>query len=488
MKRSLSPTAILPLIYSEPVPISSPGEMAPANRVRAHRRTGRTKLSLVLFAISVVVVAALAWPARAATVQVRTEIQFWHAMEGHLGEAVSELVKQFNLSQGEFEVKAVYKGTYLEVQAAAMAAYRQKNQPHIVQIFEVGSQSMVLSETIIPVYRLMKQQQVEIDWADFIETVTGYYSKDNRLSSLPFNVSAPIVYYNKEIFRKAGLGDTPPATWQEVETTSRKILNSGAATCGFTAAWPSWTMLENMFTWHDQPFATNQNGYTGLDTRLLINSNFGLMQIGALAQWQKENIFSYGGRLREADPKFINGECAMLVDTSAFIGLHGSSLTFEWGTGQIPRWGPPYPKASSLLGGASLWVMRGLPPADYKGVAQFLKFLTGPRQQMWWAATTGFVPITRTAVKGLEDSGFYQRNPDQWTAMSQFLNAPPTPNSRGIRLGNYAQLRDVFEGEMEDIFTGKKTVKEGLDAAVLRGNAILREFSVIHGAAPQGEI
>jgi sn-glycerol 3-phosphate transport system substrate-binding protein len=178
----------------------------------------------------------------------------------------------------------------------------------------------------------------------------------------------------------------------------------------------------------------------------------------------------------------------MILDTSAFIGLHGDSLNFEWGTGQVPHWGPPYPKASSLLGGASLWVMRGHRPADYKGVARFLKFLTEPNQQMWWAANTGFVPITRTAVKGLKDAGFYKRYPEQWTAMSQFLNAPPTPNSRGIRLGNYTQIRQVIESELENIFAGKKDVKEGLDSAVLRGNAILREFSIINGASPQGEI
>jgi sn-glycerol 3-phosphate transport system substrate-binding protein len=446
------------------------------------------KLRLLTLIISIASIAVFTLPVRAGAVKVRTEIQFWHAMEGRLGEAVNELAKRFNLSQEAFEVKVVYKGTYPEVQAAAMTAYRQRNQPHIVQVFEVGSQSMAVSDTIIPLYRLMKQQQVEINWADFIETVTGYYSKDNRLSSLPFNVSTPILFYNKEIFRKAGLGDTPPATWQEVEAVSKKILASGAAPCGFTAAWPSWTMVDNMFSWHDQPYATNQNGYTGLDTKLLINSSFGLMHIGAMARWQKENVFSYGGSLREADPKFINGECAMIMDTSAFIGLHGNSLKFEWGTGQIPHWGPPYSKASSLLGGASLWVMKGHPPSDYKGVAQFLKFLTEPPQQMWWASTTGFVPITRTAVKGLQDAGFYKRNPEQWTAMSQFLNAPPTPNSRGIRLGNYTQIREVIDSELANIFSGKKTVKQGLDAAVIRGNAILREFSIINGASPQGEI
>jgi len=436
----------------------------------------------------VVVVAAHVLPGGVDGAQAKTEIQFWHAMEGQLGEAVAGLVKQFNQSQEEFEVKALYKGTYPEVMASAMAAYRrQKNPPHIVQVSDIGTQSMVLSDAIVPVYRLMKLQQIAVNWADFIETVTGYYARGGKLYSMPFNVSTPILYYNKDIFKKAGLDDKPPVTWQDVETASRKILAAGAATCGFITPVLSWAMFENTFPWHNQPFATNQNGFTGLDTKLLINSGFGLMHVGALARWHKENIFSSVGYEGKMD-RFINGDCAMLLQSSAFIEDFKKSLKFDWGTGQLPHWGPPYPKANTSVGGASLWVLRGHRPADDKGVALFLKFLIEPAQQRWWAATTGWLPITKAAVKRLEDDSFYKENPERRTAVSQLLNATPTPNSQGLRLGNYVQVREVIELELESIFTGKKTVKEGLDAAVARGNAILRQFSVTHAAAGQGEI
>ena len=440
-------------------------------------------------AITLVAVTALALLGGVSGAQTRAPIVFWHAMDGQLGEAVSELARQFNQSQSEFEVNAIYKGSYYEVQSAAIAAYRQKTPPSIVQVAEVGTLSMMLSDAIVPVQRLMRQQRIEPRWSDFIETISDYYEKDDRLLSMPFNASTPIFFFNKDIFKKVGLGDTPPATWQEVETASRKILASGAARCGFTASWPSWTMLENTFAWHDQPFASNQNGYSAaIDTRLLINSDFGLMHVGALARWQKENIFSYGGRLDAPDSRFINGDCAMLVQSSASIGSFKKSVQFAWGTGQLPHWGQPYPKANSTLGGATLWVMRGQEPGDYRGVAQFLKFVAEPAQQGWWAATTGYLPITKAAVKNLEDDAFYKKNPEQWTGMSQLLNAKPTTASRGLRLGNYTQVREAIEMELENIFAGKKTVKEGLDAAVLRGNAILRQFGVTHVAAGQGEI
>jgi sn-glycerol 3-phosphate transport system substrate-binding protein len=445
--------------------------------------------SLIARTISVAAAAALVLLGGAAAAQAKTEISFWHGLDGQAGQAVDALVKQFNEGQGEFEVKALYKGTYPQVLAAAMAAYRQKNPPHLVQVYEVGTQSMILSDAIVPVYRLMRQQQIAVNWADFLETVTGYYSKDGKLYSMPFNVSTPVLYYNKDVFKKAGLGDTPPVTWPDVEAASKKILAAGAATCGLTTPSPSWTILENTFPWHDQPFATNQNGYAGLDTKLLINSDFSLMHVGAFARWQKESIFFYGGQEGQPNSKFIDGDCAMVMQSSGSIGGFKKSLTFDWGTGQLPHWGPPYPKANTILGGATLWALRGHAPADDKGVAQFLKFLIEPSQQRWWVATTGYVPITRTAVKSLEDDSFYKQNPEQWTAMSQLLNAKPTPNSQGLRLGNYVQVRmGAIELELENIFTGKKSVKEGLDAAVIRGNAILRQFGVNHGAAAQGEI
>jgi sn-glycerol 3-phosphate transport system substrate-binding protein len=439
-------------------------------------------------AISVVAVAALALLGGAAGAQAKTEIHFWHAMDKQVGEALDALVKQFNQGQGEFEVKAFYKGTYPEVLAAANAAYRQKTPPHLVQVSDAGTQSMVLSDTIVPIYRLMRQQQIAVNWADFIETITGYYSKAGKLYSMPFNASTPILYYNKAVFKKAGLGDTPPVSWPDVEAASKKILAAGAATCGVTTGGsPSWSLLENTFPWHNQPFATNQNGYTGLDTKLLINSDFGLMHIGALARWQQENIFSYGGREGQS-VQFVNGDCAMILESSGSIGRFKASLPFDWGTGPLPHWGPPYPKANTILGGASLWALRGHEPADDKGVAQFLKFLTEPPQQRWWAATTGYVPITKAAVKSLEDDSFYKKNPEQWTGVSQLLNAKPTQNSQGLRLGNFVQVRESIELELENILAGKKTAKEGLDAAVGRGNAILRQFGVTHGAAAQGEI
>ena len=432
-------------------------------------------------------------PARA-----KTEIHFWHAMTGQLGDAVNELVKQFNASQNEYEVKPLRKGTYPETLTAAIAAYRQKNPPHIVQVFEVGTQTMMLSGAVLPVYQLFAEQGFKIDWKEFIAPVVGYYSKDGNLYSMPFNSSTPILYYNKDAFTKAGLDPAkPPQTWKQVEEYAKKIIAAGAAKCGFSTGWPSWTMVENMHAWHDQPFATKRNGFDGLDAELLINREFGVKHISQLAAWQNDKIYSYGGRQGTADPKFVNGECAMYIQSSALIGGFTKGVQFKWGTGLLPHWGPPYKKATSIIGGATLWVMKGKPAGENRGTAQFLKFVSDTPQQVWWHATTGYLAISNPAVRQLEEAYHFVRNPDQYTAFAELTGLPPAPpaalagkkpvpakpervataNSQGIRLGNFVQIRDVIEGELENIFGGKKTAKQGLDDAVAKGNEVLKEFA-----------
>jgi sn-glycerol 3-phosphate transport system substrate-binding protein len=408
----------------------------------------------------------------------KTELHFWHAMTGQLGEAVNELVKQFNDSQSEYEVKPLRKGTYPETLTAAIAAYRQKSAPHVVQVFEVGTQTMMLSGAVLPVYQLMKEQEIKIDWKDFIAPVVGYYSKDGNLYSMPFNSSTPILYYNKDAFQKAGLDPArPPQTWKQVEEYSKKLISSGAAKCGVSTGWPSWTMVENMHAWHDQPFATKHNGFDGLDAQLLINKEFGVKHIGQLAAWQGDHVYSYGGRQGTADPKFMSGECAMYIQSSALIGGFTKGVKFNWATGQLPHWGAPYPKATSIIGGATLWVMKGKPAAENRGTAQFLKFIAEPNQQMWWHVTTGYLAISNTAVKNLEAGYHFKRNPDQFTAFAQLTKGKATPNSQGIRLGNFVQIRDVIESELENIFAGKKSAKQGLDDAVAKSNEMLKDFA-----------
>ena len=410
----------------------------------------------------------------------KTEIQWWHALQATLGERVNEIAAKFNASQSEYEVKAVFKGSYPEAMNGAIAAYRAKQPPHIVQVYEVGTQTMLSSGAIYPVYQLMSDNKLVVDWKDLIGPVKSYYSQGGNLYSMAFNSSTPILYYQKDLFKKAGLADKPPATWDEVEAMAKKIVASGGK-CGFTAAWPSWTLVENMHAWHDQPFADHANGFDGLATRLQINGAFGVKMMELLQRGIKEGWFAYHGRLNKAETVTGTGECGIFLTSSAYIGnlTKVSEGKFAWGTGPLPRMAG-FPQGNSIIGGATLWVMKGAKPEEYKGVAQFFKYLASTENQAWWATVTGYLPISNSAVKAMESSGVYTKNPNLKTAVTQMASGKTTPNSQGIRLGNFASIRDAIEEQMENIFNGSKSAKQGMDDAVAKSNDILKEFAALY--------
>ena len=434
-------------------------------------------------ALRVVIVSLLViWSALPAWAAERTVIHFWYAVGGQLAEAIDTLVKQFNASQDQFEVRAIRRGNYPETISAAIAAFRAGTPPHIIQVYEVGTQTMMYSGAIYPVYRLMQDQGFSIDWDDFIGPVRSYYELDGQLYSMPFNASTPILYYNKDALRRGGLDpEQPPATWNELVDWSRGLIGAGIVRWGFTASWPSWTLLENMFAWHDQPFASQENGYKGLDVELLVNSDFGRTHMRNLASWHQEGIFRYGGRGADPDVMFTSGQVAFLLQSSGLIGSFSRALTFNWGTGELPHYGPPYRKQNSILGGASLWVMRGHSSQQYRGVAEFLAYIAQPEQQAWWHATTGYLPVSHSAIRLLEERGHFEQNPNQRTALAQLTHSTPTANSRGLRLGYFVQIRDIIEGEMENIFGGRKSPEQGLQDMVRESNRILQEFEDLNG-------
>jgi len=432
-------------------------------------------------ALSVLVAAAVLLTGVPSTSRAATEIQFWHAMTAVLGERVNDIANKFNASQSEYVVKAVHKGSYPETLNAAIAAYRAKQPPHIVQVFEVGTQTMLSSGAVYPVYQLMKDHGVALDWNDVISPVRGYYSTTGgNLYSMPFNSSTPILYYNKDLFKKAGLPDTPPATWDAVESMAKKLKAAGVK-CPFSSAWPSWVLVENMHAYHDQPFADNRNGFDGLATTVKVNGPFGVKMMERLARGVKEGWFTYGGRLNKAEALMTGGECGIFTTSSAYIGnlTRASEGKFTWGTGPLPRLAG-FPQGNSIIGGATLWVMRGGKPEEYKGVAQFFKYVASTENQAWWAGVTGYLPLTNSAAKTLEVSGHYVKNPNQKTAVVQMMAGKSTPNSQGIRLGNFNSVRDAIEEQMENIFSGNKTPKQGLDDAVAKSNDILKEFAALY--------
>ena len=423
--------------------------------------------------------ALLAASGAATTAGAQTEIHWWHAMGGALGERVADIAAGFNATQSDYKVIPTYKGNYTENMTAGIAAFRSGKQPHILQVFEVGTATMMAAEGAIkPVYQLMEEAGEPFDPKAYLATVTGYYTDaDGNMLSMPFNSSTPVLYYNKEAFKKAGLDpDSPPKTWPEVMEATKKTQAAGYP-CGFTTAWQSWVQLENFSAWHNQPIGTQANGFKGLDTEFTLNSAAQVKHIQTLSDWSKDDVFKYGGRRGDGQALFTNGECAMYMQSSAGYAGIKKTAKFDFGTGMLPFWpdvqGAPQ---NTIIGGATLWVFTGHEDADYKGVAQFFTYLSSAEVQAEWHQGTGYLPITLAAYALTKEQGFYDKNPGTETALKQMTLNEPTENSRGLRFGNFVQIRDILNEEMEAVWGGKKSAQEALDSAVERGNKLLRKF------------
>jgi sn-glycerol 3-phosphate transport system substrate-binding protein len=408
----------------------------------------------------------------------QTEIQWWHAMTGANNEVVNKLAEEFNASQNKYKVVPTYKGQYADTLNAGIAAFRAGGAPHILQVFEVGTATMMGAKGAVkPVHELMKEAGEKFDPKAYLPAVTGYYSTSKgEMLSMPFNSSSMVMWINKDELKKAGVNEIPK-TWPQVFEAAKKLKAAGHDTCGFSNAWASWAHIEQFSAWHDVPMATKANGLEGFDTEMKFNSPVHVKHLQNLVDLQKDKTYDYSGRDSKSEGRFTSGECAIFLTSSGFYGNVKANAKFDFTSAPMPYYpdveGAPQ---NSIIGGASLWVMGGKSADEYKGVAQFFTFLSDTDRQAKIHQQTGYMPITKAAYEKTKASGFYEKNPVLQTPVLELTNKEPTENSRGLRFGNMVQIRDVISEEIESALAGQKPAKDALDAAVSRSNQILRQF------------
>jgi len=409
----------------------------------------------------------------------QTNIEFWHAMTGKNGQMVQTLADKFNATQNDYKVVPVFKGSYSDTMNAGIAAFRAGQAPAILQVYEVGTATMMAAKGAVkPVYQLMAENSEKFDPKVYIPTITGYYSTSKgEMLSLPFNSSTAVMYYNKDAFKKAGLDpEKAPATWPEFFDYAKKLKASGMEG-GFSTNWISWIQLENFAAWHNLPFGTRNNGFDGLDTQLVFNSPKVIEHLQTIYDLSKDGTFIYGGRENKANPLFSSGKVAMHFESIGGYANFKANCKFDFGVARLPYYpdvkGAPQ---NSIIGGASLWVLNGKSKGEYKGVADFFGFISQPEMQALWHQNTGYLPITTAAYELTKSQGFYATNPGPEVAIKQLLNKAPTGNSMGIRFGNFNIIREIEDQTWEDILAGKISVKDGVAKMVKDGNKTLREF------------
>ena len=421
--------------------------------------------------------------------QAQQQIQFWHAMGGALGDELNALVQRFNEAQKDFRVVAEHKGSYEDTMIGALAAQRAGSGPHVVQVYEVGTAHMMAAKSSMrPLAQVMTENGERLEAKAFLPAVASYFSDNSgHLLALPFNVSTPILFYNKDAFRKANLDpEKPPRTWYEMPKSMGPLLEAGFH-CAYTTVWPSWVQIENMSTWHNQDFASKDNGLSGLDAKLIFNTHLMVRHVSMLSSWARAGYFTYSGRRVEGEQRFEKGECAMVTAASSSYAELRRDAKFDFGVAPLPHYddirGAPH---HSVIGGAALWVLAGKKGPEYRGVAKFIAWLARPEVQAEWHQRTGYVPVTRAAYELTVQKGFYKQNPGHEIAIKQLLLNNPTRESRGIRLGRMQEIRLILEQELESVWDGTAAPKLALDRAAERGDVLLRQFEREHrsGAEP----
>ncbi len=412
----------------------------------------------------------------------KVEVQFWHGLAQPLGGILEKIVTDFNASQNLYQVNPSFKGSYPDTMVAAIAAYRAGNAPHIVQMFEVGTATMMAArEAIKPLHELMRESGIPFDTRAYLPAVRGYYSlPDGRMMSMPFNSSTAVMFYNKDAFRRAGLDpEKPPRTWGELRAYAQKIRDTKAANVGFTTAWPTWTQFEQFSAIHDVPLASRGNGMEGMDAVLMINSPLHIRHVQTLIDMQKEGTFRYAGRDTAGDALFPSGEAAMIHASSGIRARIIREAKFDWGVAMLPFYddvkGAP---KNSIIGGASFWTMTApkRTAEEYKAVSEFFRFISQPDIVARWHTETGFLPITFGGFDRVNASGYYRTNPGADIPFRQLTRSEPTENSRGLRLGSMPEIRNIIQEELERALQGLQTAAEAMENAVRRGNVVLRTF------------
>jgi len=405
------------------------------------------------------------------------KISFWHAMSAKRMPAVNRIVEGFNATHPDIQVDPQFSGKYKEVLAKAIAAARGGTPPHIVQVYEVGTQTMLDSGAIVPVFEIAKPG--EIDWGDIIVPIKDYYAVDGKLYSMPFNSSTSVLYYNKDLFKKAGLDpNKPPTTFAEMEEIGGKIVKSGVAPNAVSFGWPDW-QFEQMNTLHQQFYANNQNGRKGRATEVFGNKEFGTKVASEWTKWAEKGIFIYGGPEYSANKAFLAEKIAMLYQSTSSVGSITAAAKFEVGTSFLPRL-EGYPRGNSVIGGATLWTMKGHPQKEYEAIWEFYKYLVRPEVTAQWHKDTGYFPATNSAVKLLFDQGWFSENPNHMTAFLQILTGIKVPESQGVRLGPFVAIRQAFKTALEKCVQGQLSPQAAMDEYAVEANKLLKEYNELY--------
>src|SRR5258706_2320747 len=445
------------------------------------------KRSLIFSLVAVLLAATFAGSCKAGAA---TEITFWHGMTGTNGKVVASLVADFNTAHPDIHVTEQNKGDYPGTLKAVLTAAAANQGPNIAQIFDLGTPKAIDSGFFTPIDSLFTADQLKQVQADVLPAVLAYFTINGKQYSMPWNNSTPLLYYNKDMFKAAGLDpEKAPATWQELEDDCAKIMSSNAAPNCISLQIYGW-YFEQWMALQGAELANNGNGRSGRATETNFTSD------------AAKNIFTFWKDL--ADKKYaistgkiedgagakqiVTYKAAAITigSTGALAGFVDSSTKagFQLGTGFMPA-NDKIPRVGVIIGGASLWVGANHPDAEQKAAASFILWLLQPEQMAKWHQGTGYLPITLSSQKLLTDQGWFTKNPGDKTAIDQLNAVKSTSATAGAIMGPFPNIRNpMVDQAIQDITSGNASVDDALKNLKAKADQALADYNSSAGAAP----
>ncbi|AKI97525.1 ABC transporter substrate-binding protein [Kosmotoga pacifica] len=414
----------------------------------------------------------------------KVKVQFWHAMGGWRIDFLQQQAEKFNATHPGIEVVVQYTGSYRDTLNKLIAAVQAGVAPHVVQIFDVGTQIMVDGGIAVPVGDLIANDPT-FDIGKFLPQVLSYYRINGKLYSMPFNSSNAILYYNKTLFKQAGLDpNKPPRTFEEFKEVARQITKAFEGNVvGFGFNLHSW-FFEQLMAAQSAPMCDSNNGRTGRPTKAVFNNEAGLKIFTWLNDMYKEGtmIKTKVEDWTGARNLFISQKVAMLMSSTSDVKLMmdaSKQNNFEFGTAFLPK-PADAPAGGAVIGGASLWIIDGHPDKEIQAAWEFVKWMAEPEQQILWHQNTGYFPVRKDAVEQLLFSGYYKDYPDHLTALMQLLLSEQNYNSRGAIIGAYPEIRSAIEQNLEKMFGGELTPAEALKKAEEAATKAIKEYNEVY--------
>ncbi|KKC35310.1 glycerol 3-phosphate ABC transporter [Devosia epidermidihirudinis] len=415
----------------------------------------------------------------------QTKFEFWYGLSGDLSDRIQDMCKDFNASQADYEIVCVSQDNYEANLQNTIAAFRANKQPTIAQISDGGTVDLMLSGAYLPVRQLMEENGYDINWEDYFSGVASYFATSTgELLAMPFNNSTAMFYYNTDALKAVGF-EGAPETWEQVEKIARDLKAAGydcPVAFDPTGQWQWWEQFSAI---HNQPIASNGNGYGGLDAEVLFNQGKFVDQLGWFKKMYDEGLFVVKSKATgdTANDAFVNARCQMSSSSVADHGFIGKQAVegMHWDVAMLPVW-EGTERQNSLVGGAALWTLKGKSAEEYKGAAAFYAFIAKPEQAEWWSTVTGYIPVTNSGYDAMVAKGFYSEAPykGRELALKSLTFTPPSEYTRGVRLGNFGAVRKEIQDAMSAVLFNNVPVQQALDDAATRSNEVLRKFEATY--------